>query len=63
MKKYKRGSKILNMNQFIKRLEKRLPFYWRHKFIAAGFIEHWSVVQIRNSIKAGVLIKAEIDKD
>jgi len=56
---YSRGKKINSLNEFIRRLDKRLPFYWRHKFMAAGFIEHWSIVQIKNAIKYGVLICAD----
>ena len=62
--RYTHGAKIKTMDEFMQRLEKRLPFYFVHKFMAAGFIEHWSVIQIRRAIKYGqleVAIKVEAD--
>ena len=55
---YIRGGRVYSMVEFIRRLDARLPFYWRHKFMSAGFIEHWSFVQVRNAIKAGNLVCA-----
>jgi len=64
-KKYEKGGKIKTLTEACIRIQERKPFYWRHKFMAAGFIEHWAVVQISNSIKAGNLRTAELclDKD
>jgi len=56
---YIKGKHIESFTEFAERLEKGLPFYWRHKFMAAGFIEHWSIVMIKNSIKCRVLICAD----
>jgi hypothetical protein len=56
---YMKGKRIETLAEFVKRLEERRPFYWRHKFMAAGFIEHWSFVQVANSIKHGVLRTAD----
>ena len=57
-----KGEKIKTFDEFMVRIEKRLPFYFRHKFMAAGFIEHWSIVQIKNAIKYGNLIRADKHK-
>ncbi len=57
--KYVRGDKIESLIEFILRLEQRLPFYCREKFMAAGFIEQWSFVQVRQSIKFSNLYCAE----
>jgi hypothetical protein len=62
MKKYEHGKLIRSMSEFMKRYSRRLPFYHRHKFMAAGFIEHWSLVQIKNAIKYGYLRCAEKGK-
>lgn len=56
---YIRGKKIESFLEFAGRLEERKPFYWRHKFMAAGFIEHWSVIMIKNSIRHGILVAAD----
>jgi hypothetical protein len=56
---YMKGKRIETLTEFVERLEERRPFYWRHKFMAAGFIEHWSFVQVANSIKHGVLRTAD----
>lgn len=58
MSKYLKTDKVENLGAFVARLNLRKPFYFRHKFMAAGFIEHWSFVQVRNAIKAGVLFRA-----
>ena len=50
-KKYVEGKQIESLAEFIERLEYGLPFYWRHKFMATGFIEHWSIAMIKNSIQ------------
>ena len=60
-KKYKVGEQVKSMNDFIVALENGKPFYWRDKFMAAGFIEHWSIVQIKNSINYGVLFYAVLE--
>lgn len=54
-KKYKQGDLIKTLPEAIAMIEERKPFYWRHKFMAAGFIEHWSIVQIRNAVKYKML--------
>ena len=59
---YKKGRKVKSLKAFVAALEKGKPFYWRHKFMAAGFIEHWTFSQIKNSIKFGVLSHASINK-
>ena len=56
---YAKGKKIETLVEFVNRIQERKPFYWRHKFMAAGFIEHWSIVQIANSINHGVLRTAD----
>lgn len=56
---YYKGNKVETFVEFAHRIQDRKPFYWRHKFMAAGFIEHWSVIMILNSIKYGVLWTAE----
>jgi hypothetical protein len=56
---YMKGKRIETLAEFVSLLEERRPFYWRHKFMAAGFIEHWSFVQVANSIKHGVLRTAD----
>jgi len=56
---YIKGKRIETLAEFVERLEERRPFYWRHKFMAAGFIEHWSFVQIKNSINHGILRAAD----
>jgi hypothetical protein len=56
---YIKGKRIETLAEFVSLLEERRPFYWRHKFMAAGFIEHWSFVQVANSIKHGVLRTAD----
>ena len=53
--RYVHGQKIESMADFIERLDLRLPFYFHRKFMAAGFIEHWSFVQVRTAIKYGSL--------
>lgn len=57
--KYTKGKKIESLVEFSKRIQERKPFYWRHKFMAAGFIEHWPVIVILRSIKYGTLYAAE----
>jgi len=57
--KYQKGPKVETFVEFASRIQARKPFYWRHKFMAAGFIEHWSVIMILRSIKYGVLRTAE----
>lgn len=57
--RFKKGKKIETLTEAICRIVERKPFYWRHKFMAAGFIEHWSVVQIGNAVKHGVLRTAD----
>jgi hypothetical protein len=56
---YMKGKRIETLAEFVERLEERKPFYWRHKFMAAGFIEHWSFVQVKNSINHGILRAAD----
>ena len=56
---YYKGPKVETFEEFANRIQARKPFYWRHKFLAAGFIEHWSVIMILRSIKCGVLRTAE----
>ena len=56
---YIKGKRIETLAEFVSRLEERKPFYWRHKFMAAGFIEHWSFVQVANSINHGILRAAD----
>jgi len=56
---YMKGKRIETLSEFVERLEERRPFYWRHKFMAAGFIEHWSFVQVKNSINHGILRAAD----
>ena len=56
---YQKGPKVKTFVEFASRIQDRKPFYWRHKFMATGFIEHWSVIMILNSIKHGVLRAAE----
>ena len=56
---YVKGKRIETLAECLSRIQERKPFYWRHKFMAAGFIEHWSVVQLSNSIKHGVLRTAD----
>jgi hypothetical protein len=56
---YTKGKRIETLAEFVERLEERKPFYWRHKFMAAGFIEHWSFVQVKNSINHGILRAAD----
>jgi hypothetical protein len=56
---YIKGKRIETLAEFVSRLEERKPFYWRHKFMAAGFIEHWSFVQVKNSINHGILRAAD----
>lgn len=56
---YEKGKKIETLVEFANRIQERKPFYWRHKFMAAGFIENWPIVQISNSIKYGVLRSAD----
>ena len=56
---YYKGNKVETFVDFASRIQERKPFYWRHKFMAAGFIEHWSVIMILNSIKHNVLWTAE----
>lgn len=58
-KKYKKGDKIKTLTEACIRIQERKPFYWRHKFMAAGFIEQWAVIQVSNAIKHGVLRTAE----
>lgn len=60
---YVKGEKIQTFVEFADRIQDRKPFYWRHKFMAAGFIEHWSVIMILNSIKYGVLWAANKEVD
>ena len=57
--KYRKGPKIETFVEFACHIQARKPFYWRHKFMAAGFIEHWSIIMILRSIKYGVLQTAE----
>ncbi len=57
--RFVRGKKIATLIEFSDRLQAGLPFYWNHKFLAAGFIEHWSIIMIKNSINAGVLHAAD----
>ena len=59
-KKYEKGRKIKTLTEACIRIQERKPFYWRHKFMAAGFIERWAVIQIANAIKAGNLRTADI---
>jgi len=54
-KKYKKGERVESIIDFIDAAEKGKSFYWRHKFMAPGFIVNWSVVMIKNSIKYGNL--------
>ncbi len=49
--KYVKGNRIESLPAFIQRLEVRLPFIYRGRFMAAGFIEHWSFVQVRQAIR------------
>ena len=56
---YYKGSKVETFVEFANLIQERKPFYWRHKFMAAGFIEHWSVIMILKSIKHGILRTAE----
>jgi len=58
-KRYFPGRRIDSLIEFILHLEQRLPFWYRDRFMAAGFIEHWSFVQVGNAIKHGVLFCAE----
>ena len=55
---YVRGEKIYNITEFARRLQQRLPFYFNHKFMSAGFIEHWSFYQVQSAINAGRLVCA-----
>lgn len=56
--KYEEGDRVSTLCEAIDRIEKRKPFYHRHKFMAAGFIEHWSIVQITAAAKSGRLRSA-----
>lgn len=56
---YSKGERITSLEEFASRLESRKPFYWRHKFMAAGFIEQWSVIMIKLAIKRGDLFCAD----
>lgn len=61
--KYQKGPRIRTFKYFIYRLEKGLPFYFHNKFLAAGFIIHWSIAMIKQHIKFGSLFTAErVDK-
>jgi hypothetical protein len=57
--KYIIGAKVASLPEFSERCEKNLPFYWRHKFMAVGFIRNWQVRMVINAIKHGVLFAAE----
>ncbi len=59
---YQKGKQIKSLHEFVCRLEERFPFYWRRKFLAAGFIEHWSFAQITKEIRYGNLHAAERPK-
>ncbi len=57
--KYEQGEKIETVIDAVERILKRQPFYYGYKFMAAGFIEHWSIVQIKNAVYAGRLRAAD----
>lgn len=64
MSKWKKGEKITGVLGVINRINRRAPVYFNNKFMAAGFIEHWSVIQIQNAIKSGRIFEAiEIKED
>lgn len=58
MSKYTVGEKVKSFEQFATRFAAGNPFYWRHKFMAVGFIQNWQVRMIINAIKGGVLYEA-----
>ena len=55
---FRRGALIRTMNQFVYRLSLKKPFYFNHKFMAAGFIEHWSFYQVQSAINHNQLVCA-----
>ena len=56
--KYKKGMPITSLCDAVLRIQDRKPFYWREKYLAAAFIEHWSVCQIERAIQQKVLWEA-----
>lgn len=46
-----KGAMITTLNEAIWRIRERKPFYFRDKFMAAGFLEHWSVVRISTAMR------------
>ena len=63
LSKYVRGEQINSMVGFSVRMKARLPVYVRGKFMAAGFIEHWSWCMIQTSIRYGHMRCADRRKD
>lgn len=54
-KKYRQGPRFQTFFGFMAWHNCNQPVYWRHKFMSPRFIEHWSIIMIKNSIRAGNL--------
>jgi len=59
MKRYEAGSKITTLEEFMKFYNKKMPVFWRHKYLNFGFYQHWPLIQIVKSIEAGIVYKVE----
>jgi len=56
--KYKKGERIKDLIEFVNMLNRGCMFYWRHKVLSPAFLRNWSIIQIENSIKYGILFEA-----
>ncbi len=58
-RKYRKGPKIETLEAFACRIQEGKPFYWKNKFMAAGYITHWPFTMVLGSIRIGYLWTAE----
>lgn len=58
-KKYKKGQTVKRLITALLMIENEQSFYYRHKYMHYKFIEHWSIVQLRNAIKYGHLFRVQ----
>jgi len=58
-RQYRKGPKIDTLDEFACRVQEGKPLYWKNKFMAAGYIIHWSFIMVLKAIKTGYLWTAE----
>lgn len=56
---HKPGKQIVSLIEFILLYNAGYAFYFNHKYMASGFIERWSIFQIKSAIINDRLFTAE----